>query len=144
DIITTDHAPHTLAEKNQNYIKSFGGAPMVQHALCAMLEFVYRKKLSLEMLVEKMCHHVADLYQVEKRGYIKEGYWADLVLVDLNDPWTVEPSNILYKCGWSPMEGETFHYRITQTFVNGNLVYDQGKFNEQAKGQRLLFERDEF
>ncbi|OFY85674.1 MAG: dihydroorotase [Bacteroidetes bacterium RIFCSPLOWO2_12_FULL_35_15] len=141
DIIATDHAPHTLEEKQQSYFKAPSGGPLVQHSLVAMLELHKQGKISLEKIAEKMAHAVADCFQIEKRGYIREGYFADLVLVDLNDPWTVDKSNIYYKCGWSPFEGITFHSKITHTFVNGNLVYDKGHFNHSEKGQRLLFER---
>ena len=141
DVIATDHAPHTLEEKNQTYFKAPSGGPLVQHSLSAMLEFYHQGKITLEKIAEKMSHAVADCFQIEKRGYIREGYFADLVLVDLNKSWTVDKSNILYKCGWSPFEGVMFHSKITHTFVNGNLVYDNGVFNETKKGQRLLFER---
>lgn len=141
DIIATDHAPHTLEEKQQSYFKAPSGGPLVQHSLVAMLELHEQGKISLEKIAEKMAHAVADCFQIEKRGYIREGYFADLVLVDLNNPWTVDKSNIYYKCGWSPFEGITFHSKITHTFVNGNLVYDNGHFNHSEKGQRLLFER---
>ncbi|MBA3705754.1 MAG: dihydroorotase [Bacteroidetes bacterium] len=141
DVIATDHAPHTLEEKDQTYFKAPSGGPLVQHSLVAMLEFFHQKKISLEKIAEKMSHAVADCFQIEKRGYIREGYFADLVLVDTNDSWTVDKSNLLYKCGWSPLEGQVFHSKIIQTFVNGNLVYDNGKFDESKKGQRLLFER---
>lgn len=141
DIIATDHAPHTFEEKKQSYFKAPSGGPLVQHSLIAMLELYRQKKISLEKIAEKMSHAVADCFQIEKRGYIRKGYWADLVLVDLNHSWTVDPSNILYKCGWSPFQGTTFHSQVTHTFVNGHLVYDNGKFNESQKGKRLLFER---
>jgi dihydroorotase len=142
DVIATDHAPHTIEEKQQSYFKAPSGGPLVQHSLVAMLEFYHKGKISLEKIAEKMAHAVADCFQIEKRGYIREGYFADLVLVDLNSAWTVDKSNILYKCGWSPFEGVTFHSKITHTFVNGNLIYDNGKFDERTKGQRLLFNRD--
>ena len=141
DIIATDHAPHTLEEKQHTYFNAPSGGPLVQHALSAMLEFYYQKKLTLEQLVEKMSHHPAVCYQLKNRGFIREGFFADLVLVDLHQSVRVEKSNILYKCGWSPFEGQTFHSQITHTFVNGNLVFEQGKFNESEKGIRLLFER---
>jgi dihydroorotase len=137
DIITTDHAPHTLAEKNQSYFLSMSGAPMVQHSLNIMLTIYQQGLISLEKIIEKMCHNVAILYQIEKRGFIREGYFADLVVVDLNLNWTVEKNNILYKCGWSPLEGTTFQNKITHTFVNGNLVYAEGEFNESIKGLAL-------
>lgn len=141
DIIATDHAPHTLEEKNNNYFKAPSGGPLVQHSLVAMLELFHKKKISLEKIVEKMCHAPADLFEIEKRGYIKTGYFADLVLVDLNAPWKVEKPNILYKCGWSPFEGETFSSSITHTFVNGHLAYEKGSFHEAQKGNRLTFNR---
>ena len=137
DLITTDHAPHTLEEKQQTYFKSMSGAPMVQHSLNCMLEFHKQGLISLEKIVEKMCHNPAVLYRMNKRGFIREGYYADLTLVDLNSKWTVTKENLLYKCGWSPLEGTTFHSEIKQTFVNGNLVYDNGKFNETSKGMEI-------
>ncbi len=137
DIITTDHAPHTLDEKQQPYFQSMSGAPMVQHSLNCMLEFYKQGLISLEKIVEKMCHNPASLYRIEKRGFVREGYYADLTLVDLNSKWTVAQSNILYKCGWSPLEGFTFETNVMQTFVNGNLVYDGGVFDESIKGMAL-------
>lgn len=142
DVIATDHAPHTLEEKKQTYFKVPSGGPLIQHSLIAMLELYHKGKITLEKIAEKMAHAVADCFQIEKRGYIREGYFADLVLVDLKTSWIVDESNILYKCGWSPFDGLTFHSKITHTFVNGNLVYDNGKFDERKKGQRLLFERE--
>lgn len=141
DVIATDHAPHTIEEKNNVYTKTPSGGPLVQHALPAMLEMYHRGKISIEKVVEKMCHNPAILFQVEKRGYIKEGYFADLVLVDLNNPWTVNKDNILYKCGWSPFEGTTFKSRITHTFVNGSLVYKNFKFYDLKAAKRLTFNR---
>lgn len=141
DVIATDHAPHTLEEKANVYTSAPSGGPLVQHALPAMLEFYHKGKISLEKIVEKMCHNPAILFEVEKRGYIKEGYKADLVLVDLNAPWTVQKDNILYKCGWSPFEGTTFKSRITHTFVNGNLVHKNFKVYEGNRGERLTFDR---
>lgn len=141
DIIATDHAPHTIEEKDNTYFNSPSGGPLVQHSLVAMLEFVERKELSINDVVKKMCHTPADVFQIEKRGYIREGYWADLVLVDLDSPWKVEKDNILYKCKWSPFEGNTFKSRVTHTLINGNIIYDNGQFNETIKGQRLLFTR---
>lgn len=137
DIITTDHAPHTLEEKEQPYFQSMSGAPMVQHSLNCMLEFYKQDLISLEKIVEKMCHNPAILYKMTKRGFIREGYFADLTLVDLNSKWTVTKDNLLYKCGWSPLEGTTFLTAIKQTFVNGNLVYDNGRFNETIKGMEI-------
>jgi len=139
DVIATDHAPHTLNEKNQSYTKAASGGPLVQHSLVAMLEKSQEEKISIERVVEKMSHAVADLFRIEKRGYIREGYWADLVLVNLNSPWTVSKENIYAKCGWSPFEGTTFCSQVEKTFVNGNLVFDKGIFNEAQKGTRLLF-----
>ncbi len=139
DIVTTDHAPHTLDEKQQPYFKSPSGAPMVQHSLNAMLEFYKQGLISLEKIVEKMCHNPAILYGIQKRGFIREGFFADLTLVDLNASWTVAKQNLFYKCGWSPLEGTTFTTKVTHTFVNGNLVYEKGKFNELIPGHRLTF-----
>ncbi|GAA4275382.1 dihydroorotase [Aquimarina mytili] len=141
DVIATDHAPHTAEEKDNVYTKAPSGGPLVQHALTAMLEFYHQGKISLEKIVEKMCHNPAILFQVHKRGYIKEGYFADAVLVDLNDPWTVTKDNILYKCGWSPFEETTFKSRITHTFVNGGLVYENSRFYDVKLAQRLTFDR---
>ena len=137
DLITTDHAPHTLDEKLQPYFQSMSGAPMVQHSLNVMLEFYKEGKITLEKMVEKMCHNPAILYKINKRGFIREGYYADLVLVDMESAWTVSKENILYKCGWSPLEGTQFHSKITHTWVNGHLVYEQGIFNETQKGTAL-------
>ena len=137
DLITTDHAPHTLEEKQKPYFQSMSGAPMVQHSLNIMLEFYKQGLISLEKIAEKMCHNPAILYHIEKRGFIRKGYFADLTLVDLNTSWTVSKENLLYKCGWSPVEGTTFHSSITQTFVNGNLAYNNGRFNENTRGMAL-------
>jgi dihydroorotase len=142
DIIATDHAPHTLAEKNANYWKAPSGAPMVQHSLNVMLEFYKEGKISLEKIVEKMCHAPADCFRIAERGFIREGYWADLALVDLNAGWKVNKSNILYQCGWSPLEGQEFHSKVTHTIVSGHLAYADGKFNEEKMGERLGFERE--
>lgn len=139
DVIATDHAPHTIEEKQQVYTKAPSGGPLVQHSVVAMLEKAREGKITIERVVEKMSHAVADLFRIEKRGYIREGYWADLVLVNLNAPWTVSKENLFYKCGWSPFEETTFHARIEKTFVNGNLVYDNGKFDETVKGLRMEF-----
>lgn len=141
DIIATDHAPHTMEEKNNPYTKAPSGGPLVQHALLALLEMSKQGKISIEKIVEKACHNPAILYKIEKRGYIKEGYFADLVLVDLDKPQTVSKDTILYKCGWSPFEGVTFSSSIITTFVNGNIIYDKGAFNDDIKGKRLLFNR---
>lgn len=141
DIIATDHAPHTIEEKSGTYFKSMSGGPLVQHALPAMLEFYHEGKISLEKIAEKMSHHVAEIYRIKERGYIREGYYADLVLVDLNQKWQVTPENILYKCQWSPFENQFFKSKIVKTFVNGNLVYDEGIINEGKQGERLLFSK---
>ena len=141
DVIATDHAPHTLEEKDNAYTKAPSGGPLVQHALPAMLEFYHDEQISLEKIVEKMCHNPAKLFNIENRGFIKEGYAADAVMVDLNAPWTVTKENIFYKCGWSPFEGNTFKSRITHTFVNGALVYENFKHTEVKNGQRLTFNR---
>ena len=141
DVIATDHAPHTLEEKSNKYLKCPSGAPLVQHSLNVMLEYYRNGKISLEKIVEKMCHNPAILFEIEKRGFVKEGYKADLVLVDLNKKYTVSKENILYKCGWSPLENEIFHSEITHTFINGNLAYEKGRFSDEKFGERLLFER---
>lgn len=141
DIVATDHAPHTLEEKSNSYFKAPSGGPLVQHSLVAMLELVNQGVFTYEKVVEKMCHLPAVLFQVERRGFIREGYKADLVLVDPKASWTVSPSNILYKCNWSPFEGETFRHKVVSTLVNGHLVYHQGIFDESVKGERLLFNR---
>ncbi len=141
DIIATDHAPHTLEEKENVYTKAPSGGPLVQHALNAILEKVKDGVISIEKAVEKMSHNPAKIFQIEKRGFIREGYFADLVLIDTNKSNTVSKDNVLYKCGWSPFEGTTFSSTITHTFVNGNLMYDNGIFNEKIKGERLLFNR---
>lgn len=137
DTITTDHAPHAWAEKDQPYVKSMSGAPMVQHALNVMIELYKRDEISLEKIAEKMCHNPAILYNIPKRGFIREGYYADLTLVDSKRNWTVSKDNLLYKCGWSPLEGTTFSSKITHTFVNGHLVYENGRFNEDKRGMPL-------
>lgn len=141
DVIATDHAPHTLAEKQQSYAKAPSGGPLVQHALPAMMEYVRDGAMSIEQLVEKMCHNPAILFNIEERGFIREGYWADLVILDPSRPWRVGSENILSKCGWSPFEGTTFRARVTHTFVNGALVYENGKIIENKNAQRLLFAR---
>ena len=141
DVIATDHAPHTLEEKKQNYLKAPSGGPLVQHALVAMFEAYHQGKISIEKIVEKMAHNPAKIFKIEKRGFIKEGYYADLVIVNTGLPWSVKKENILAKCGWSPFEGFTFKSRITHTFVNGQLVYNNFKVKEIPYGQRLLFDR---
>lgn len=142
DVIATDHAPHTFEEKNEPYEKAHAGLPLVQHSVLLMLHYVKEGKISLEKVVEKMSHAVAVCFNVSERGFIREGYHADLVIADLQGTTTVTKDNILYKCGWSPLEGMTFPAAITHTFVNGNLIYEKGVWNESNKGQRLKFERD--
>ena len=141
DVIATDHAPHTLEEKNNTYFNAPSGGPLVQHALPAMLEFFKRGKINIEKVVEKMCHNPAICFKIENRGFIREGYFADLVLVDLNNRWQVKKDNIFYKCGWSPFEGETFNTKITHTLINGHIAYEHGNFNESRNGMRLTFNR---
>lgn len=141
DVIATDHAPHTLKEKNNSYNKAPSGGPLVQHALVVLLEMYHKGKISLEKIVEKACHNPAILFQIKDRGFIREGYKADLVLVDLVSPWTVNKENILYKCGWSPFEGVTFKSRVSHTFVNGILTYHNLKFQNKSVPQRLTFNR---
>ena len=141
DVLATDHAPHTLEEKAQAYTKAPSGGPLVQHALLALLEANSQGRITLEKLVEKMSHNPAILFQIEKRGFLREGYYADLVLVDQKMPQTVSKENVLYKCGWSPFEGTTFQSTVTHTFVNGHLIYNQGDFNDRVKGKRLTFDR---
>ena len=142
DIVTTDHAPHTLDEKQRPYFQSMSGAPIVQHSLNIMLEFFKQGLISLEKIAEKMCHNPATLYGIEKRGFIREGYFADLTIIDLNASWTVAKPNLLSKCAWSPLEGTTFQTNVTHTFVNGHLVYDNGQFDETKKGQALTKTND--
>lgn len=141
DIIATDHAPHTIEEKENSYFKAPSGGPLVQHALVAMLEFYHQGKVSLEWIVNKMCHAPADCFHLKDRGFIREGYFADLVVVDIDKSWTVAKDNILYDCGWSPFEGTEFKSSVSKTFVNGNLVYDNGTFDESTRGMRLEFDR---
>ncbi len=141
DIVATDHAPHTLEEKDGVYIKVPSGGPLVQHALPAMMESYHNGRISLEKIVQKMCHNPAILFQIKGRGFIKEGYYADLVVVDPNNPWEVTKSNIAYKCGWSPFEGQTFSSKISHTFVNGHLAYENGSFSNLRNAKRLTFNR---
>jgi len=141
DFITTDHAPHTEAEKDQTYFKSMSGAPMVQHSLNVMLEFYHQGVISLEKIVEKMCHNPASFYRIAQRGFIREGYYADLVLVDLDSRWTVSKENILYKCGWSPLEGTELHSKVCATWVNGHLVFNQGHIDASKLGLPLVVEK---
>jgi dihydroorotase len=145
DVIATDHAPHTMEEKANKYFKAPSGGPLVQHSLPAMLDFWKEGRLSLVKVVEKMCHAPADCFRVDRRGYIREGYWADLVLIEPDSPWEVRPSNIHYKCGWSPFEGHHFNSRVTHTFINGNLAFEadphilNSEFNDSVRGMRLKF-----
>jgi dihydroorotase len=141
DVIATDHAPHTIEEKKNNYFQAPSGGPLIQHSLVAMMEFYHQKKISLEKIVQKMAHNPAILFQIDKRGFIREGYFADLVLVNPNQPWQVQKGNVLAKCGWSPFEGNLFQSTVTHTFVSGHLVYGQGQFDESTKGSRLAFSR---
>ena len=140
DVVASDHAPHTIIEKNNNYIKCPSGGPLVQHSLVAMLDLYHDGLISLEKIVEKMCHNPAKLFRIKKRGFIKEGYYADLTILDLNKSWTVSKENILYKCGWSPFEGHTFKSSVQSCFVNGNLVYNSGEFDESFRGLPLEFD----
>jgi dihydroorotase len=141
DVIATDHAPHTIDEKELPYLKAPSGGPLVQHSLLALLDMMHYNKITLTKIVQKTSHNVADLFSIKNRGYIREGYFADLVLVNLNKPTLVNKQQILYKCGWSPFEGHTFKSSIEKTFVNGNLVFNNGAFNESFFGSRLLFNR---
>lgn len=141
DVIATDHAPHTIAEKENKYLDAPSGGPLAQHTLVAMLDFYHQGKISLEKIAEKMSHAVADCFQIVDRGYIREGYYADLVLVNLDKKWTVERSNVLSKCGWSPFEGHSFKSSVEKVWVSGHLAFDNGKFDESQKGSRLRFDR---
>jgi len=141
DVIATDHAPHLLQEKDNVYTSAPSGGPLVQHALPAMLEKYHEGVISLEKITEKMCHNPAKLFDLAKRGFVREGYFADLVIANLNTPWKVAKENIAYKCGWSPFEGNTFQSQITHTFVNGHLAYENGNFSEECRGKRLTFDR---
>jgi dihydroorotase len=140
DIIATDHAPHTWEEKQAKYLSCPSGLPLVQHPLLIMLDFYHQGKISLEKVAEKMAHAPAKSFRIEDRGFIREGYFADLVLVDLHRPFTVNKNNIYYKCGWSPLEGHEFQSSVSATLVNGFLAYQDGKFNENQRGHRLLFQ----
>lgn len=139
DIVATDHAPHLLSEKEGSCLKAASGGPLIQHSLAAMLELAGRGCYTYEKVVEKMAHMPADLFRIDRRGYIRPGYYADLVLVDPDEPWTVAPENIIYKCGWSPFEGTTFRHRINRTFVNGQLVYDNGRFDDELRGMEVKY-----
>jgi dihydroorotase len=142
DVVATDHAPHTQEEKAQTYFKAPSGGPLIQHSLVAMLEFYHGGKISLEKIAQKMCHNPAKLFRIVDRGFIREGHYADLVLVDLNDPWVVSRENIVAKCGWSPFEGETMRARVTHTLVSGHLAYNKGVLDESRMGERVLFQPD--
>jgi dihydroorotase len=141
DVVASDHAPHTIEEKSNSYLECPSGGPLVQHALVSMIEHHLNNKITLEKIVTKMCHNPADLFQISNRGFIREGYYADLVLIDLEKPWTVNKKNILYKCNWSPFEGVEFNSSISKTFVNGKLVYDEGIFDKKLHGKQLTFNR---
>jgi len=141
DVIATDHAPHLLGEKSNLYTKAPSGGPLVQHALPAMLEKYHQGVISLERIVEKMCHNPAILFDIEKRGYLREGYFADIAIVDIDNPQKISKENIIYKCGWSPFEGTTFQSRITHTFVNGHLAYENGNVSDKRNAKRLTFNR---
>ena len=143
DVIATDHAPHTIEEKAQPYLQAPSGGPLVQHALPALLELYHQGKITMEQIAEKTAHNVATCFQIEKRGFIREGYWADLVLVNLNDPWKVTTDNILYKCKWSPFEGTTFQSKIAHTIVSGNLVWSKSRFVTNVVGKRMKFDRQD-
>ncbi|WP_268123408.1 dihydroorotase [Roseivirga pacifica] len=141
DVIATDHAPHTLGEKQNSYFKAPSGGPLVQHSLVALLDLYHQGKFTLEKIVEKSAHAVADLFEIDRRGYLKEGYHADIAIVDLNSPWQVTKENLLYKCKWSPFEGHQFKSKVMHTIVSGQLAYSNGKLNEVGSGQRLAFDR---
>lgn len=142
DIIATDHAPHTLEEKQNTYFNAPSGGPLVQHALNVMLDFYYKGLISLERIVEKMCHAPSICFEINRRGFLEEGYWADIAIINLNKKWTVNKENILYKCGWSPLEGQIVTGKVESTIVSGHLAYQNGQFFEEKKGERLLFNRD--
>lgn len=142
DIVATDHAPHTIEEKGRSYFQAPSGGPLVQHSLVKMLQHVKEGRLTLEKMVEKMCHSPATMFQIESRGFVREGYYADLVLVDPNAGWTVSKENVLSKCGWSPFEGATMDHKVEKVFLNGNLAYDNGSFSSERLTERLLFERE--
>ncbi|HMV13798.1 MAG TPA: dihydroorotase [Chitinophagales bacterium] len=139
DVIATDHAPHTLQEKNNPYLTAPSGLPLVQHSLNMMLDFYHQQKISLEKIIEKMCHAPAECFKIKNRGYLREGYYADIAIVDIHQRWSISTENILYKCAWSPLENISVYGKINQTFVNGHLVYNKGIFDESKKGHRLLF-----
>jgi dihydroorotase len=140
DIIATDHAPHTWDEKQQQYLQAPSGVPLVQHSLLLMLDYVSKQEISIEKMVEKMCHTPAICFGLQERGYLREGYFADIVIVNPNEKYTVTKNNILYQCAWSPMKNHTFSHSIDKTFVNGNLVYSDGKICSDEKGMRVSFQ----
>lgn len=141
DIIATDHAPHTISEKSNTYFKAPSGGPLIQHSLVVMMEMYHKGIFSIEKIVEKMCHNPSILYKIQGRGFIREGYKADICIIDPNKSWTVSKDNLLYKCGWSPFEGATFRTSVVKTIVNGTVVFDKGSINETYRGQRLMFNR---
>jgi len=141
DVIATDHAPHTWEEKSNKYLKAPSGLPLVQHSLLLMLQHSKEGRIGIEEVVNRMCHKPAELFEIDRRGFVREGYYADLVLVNPNDKVTVDKSNLLYKCGWSPLEGKTFNHSIEKTFVSGHLAFDKGNFDESKQGMRMLFTR---
>ncbi len=141
DVVATDHAPHTREEKSQHYLQAPSGVPLVQHSLNMMLEFYHQGKISLEKIVEKMCHAPADAFRIDQRGYLDEGYWADLAIVDIHHPWTVTHDNTFYKCGWSPFEGMSFRSKVLSTIVSGHIAWHEGRFNNHKMGERLSFDR---
>lgn len=142
DVIATDHAPHTIEEKEKPYLKAPSGGPLLQHGLMALLEMYHNGKISLAQIVQKTSHNVAILFEIENRGFLREGYFADMVLVDLDDSWEVNRGNVLSKCGWSPFEGQKFRSKVTHTIVSGHLAYENGVFNEEKRGERLKFSRN--
>jgi dihydroorotase len=139
DIIATDHAPHTWEEKQNLYLNAPSGLPLIQHPLNMMLSFYHRQEISLEKIVEKMCHAPATCFRIKERGFLREGYFADLAVVDLDKKWVVNKENLYYKCGWSPLEGQSLQGKVTHTIINGHLAYEKGIFDESMTGQRLLF-----
>ena len=141
DVIATDHSPHTIEEKSKKYLECPSGGPLVQHGLVSMIQHYFNNKITLEKIVTKMCHNPADLFQIKNRGYIRKGYFADLVLIDFNKSWKVEKSNILYKCNWSPFENYVFDSKVTHTIINGKLAYNDGKFDPVPQGKKLTFNR---
>ena len=141
DTVATDHAPHLLSEKEGDCLQAVSGFPSIQHSLPMMLNLAKKGNFTREQVVEKMCHNPAKIFNIEKRGFIRKGFFADLVLIEPNSPYTVEQKDLEYKCGWSPMEGATLNYKVCKTFVNGKLVYDEGKIDDSQKGKLLTFNR---